>query len=129
MTKLKIFIFLLIAQTSFAQTTSQAPIQNVSTDDNVAFRLFSTRNMYTFIKLDTGNGQMWQVQWDTKSGQFETPLSLAYLVSEENEKNGRFFLYPTTNIYNFILVDQIDGRVWQVQWSHNAKERMVIPIK
>ncbi len=129
MKKTVMFIIILIAHTSFAQNISQAPIQNISTDDNVAFRLFSTRNTYTFIKLDTGNGQMWQVQWDTKSNQFETPLSLAYLVSEEDEKNGRFFLYPTTNIYNFMLIDQIDGRVWQVQWSHNAKERMVIPIK
>lgn len=129
MNKLILFIFILIAHTSFAQTTSQAPAQNISTDNNVVFRLFSTRNMYTFIKLDTRNGQMWQVQWDTKSNQFETPLSLIYLVSNEDEINGRFFLYPTTNIYNFILVDQIDGRVWQVQWSIEAKERMIIPIK
>lgn len=131
MKKLITFIFILIVQTSFAQNTyqSQPPIQNISTDDNVVYRLFSTRNMYTFIKLDTRNGQMWQVQWDTKSNQFETPLSLVYLVSEEDEKNGRFFLYPTTNIYNFILVDQIDGRVWQVQWSMEAKDRMVVPIK
>ncbi|WP_262152758.1 hypothetical protein [Chryseobacterium foetidum] len=129
MKKLIIFIFILIAHTSFAQTTSEAPVQNISTDNNVVYRLFSTRNMYTFIKLDTRNGQMWQVQWDTKSNQLETSLSLVYLVSEEDEKNGRFFLHPTTNMYNFILIDQIDGRVWQVQWSNNAKERMVVPIK
>ncbi|WP_332453753.1 hypothetical protein [Chryseobacterium aquaticum] len=129
MKKLIIFIFILIAHTLFAQTTSEAPVQNISTDNNVVYRLFSTRNMYTFIKLDTRNGQMWQVQWDTKSNQLQTSLSLVYLVSEEDEKNGRFFLYPTTNMYNFILIDQIDGRVWQVQWSNNAKERMVVPIK
>lgn len=131
MKKLIITIFILIAHSSFAQNTpqSQAPVQNISTDNNVVYRLFSTRNMYTFIKLDTRNGQMWQVQWNTNSNQFETPLSLIYLVTEEDEKNGRFFLYPTTNIYNFILVDQIDGRVWQVQWSIEAKNRMVVPIK
>jgi hypothetical protein len=111
-----------------AQSTSEAPNQNISTDSNVQFRLFSTRNMYTFIKLNTKNGQMWQVQWDTKSNQLETPLSLATLVTKEEEKNGRFFLYPTTNIYNFILLDQINGRVWQVQWSTEPKERMVIHI-
>ena len=33
------------------------------------------------------------------------------------------------NIYNFILLDQIDGRVWQVQWSFKANERFVIPIE
>jgi len=128
MKKLFLFIFILYITFSFAQSTSQPPIQNISTDSNVVFRLFSTRNMYTFIKLNTRNGQMWQVQWDTNSNQFETPLSLINLVSDEDGMNGRFFLYPTTNIYNFILIDQTDGRVWQVQWSAEAKQRMVVPI-
>jgi len=45
------------------------PIQNTSTDENVRHRLFATKNMYTFIKLDTRNGLMWQVQWSSvKSG-------------------------------------------------------------
>ena len=29
-----------------------------------AFQLFPTTNMWTFIKLDTRNGRMWQVQYD-----------------------------------------------------------------
>lgn len=122
------FIFVLFATISFAQSTSQPPIQNISTDSNVVYRLFSTRNMYTFIKLNTRNGQMWQVQWSTSDNTFQVPLSLTSRVSSEEEKNGRFFLYPTTNIFNFILLDQIDGRVWQVQWSIERKNRMVIPI-
>jgi hypothetical protein len=127
----KLFFVTIIALTTisaFSQSTSEAPKQNISTDNNVAFRLFATRNMYTFIKLNTRNGQMWQVQWDTKSSQFETELSLISRVTKEEENDGRFFLYPTTNIYNFILLDQIDGRVWQVQWSTEPKERLVIPI-
>jgi hypothetical protein len=116
----------LISVTTFAQNTSEAPIQNISTDSTVVYRLFSTRNMYTFIKLNTRNGQMWQVQWGTESDyQFETTLSDISRVNKEEEKNGRFFLYPTTNIYNFILLDQIDGRVWQVQWSTKAAQRLV----
>ncbi len=124
-------IFLVIGLASisaFAQSTSEAPIQNISTDSTVVYRLFSTRNMYTFIKLNTRNGQMWQVQWSTESQyRFETILSDIPRINKEEEKNGRFFLYPTTNIYNFILLDQIDGRVWQVQWG-KEKERMVIRI-
>ena len=42
------------------------PIQNTSTDSNVRYRLFATKNIYNFIKLDTRNGLMWQVQWSTK---------------------------------------------------------------
>jgi len=114
---------------AFAQNTSEAPIQNISTDSSVVYRLFATRNMYTFIKLNTRNGKMWQVQWGTESKyQFESTLSDVSRANNNEEKNGRFFLYPTTNRYNFILLDQIDGRVWQVQWSLEAKERMVDPI-
>lgn len=127
-TKLVTLIFVLFVTISFAQSTSQTPIQNISTDSTVVYRLFSTRNMYNFIKLNTKNGQMWQIQWDTGSDRSETPLSLTTLVPEEDEKNGRFFLYPTSNTYNFILLDQIDGRAWQVQWSTKAKERMVVRI-
>lgn len=120
-------IFTFTAMLTFAQSTSDVPIQNISTD-SVVFRLFSTKNMYTFIKLNTRNGQMSQVQWGTESKyRFETTLSDIPRVNTEDEKNGRFFLYPTTNIYNFILLDQIDGRAWQVQWGKEA-ERMVIRI-
>lgn len=125
----KIFLFLsvfFISAATFSQSTSEAPTQNISTDSNVVYRLFATRNMYTFIKLNTRNGQMWQVQWDTESKyQFENTLSDFSRVNKDDEKNGRFFLYPTTNIYNFILLDQIDGRLWKVQWSTKIGERMV----
>lgn len=71
---------------------------------------------------------MWQVQWGTESKyRFETTLSDISRVNKEEEKNGRFFLYPTTNVYNFILLDQIGGRAWQVQWGKEA-ERTVVPI-
>lgn len=124
-------IFILFATISFAQSTAEAPAQNISTDSNVTYRLFSTRNMYTFIKLDTRNGKMWQVQWSTKGSEYRivNVLSDIYLVDKEDEKNGRFFLFPTTNIYNFILLDQIDGRTWQVQWSIEEKDRAVIRIQ
>jgi len=119
----------LMTITTFAQTASEAPTQIISTDSAVVYRLFSTRNMYNFIKLNTRTGQMWQVQWGMdRKYRFESILSDIYLVTKDEEKNGRFFLYPTTNIYNFILLDQINGRTWQVQWAMKEKERMVIRI-
>ncbi len=127
-TRIITLIFILFATALSAQSTSDIPTQTISTDSSVVYRLFSTKNIYTFIKLNTRNGQMWQVQWSTKSNQFETTLSDISRVDKDAEKNGRFFLYPTTNIYNFILLDQIDGRTWQVQWSTEPNERMVIRI-
>jgi len=122
-----LIIICLFSIVTFAQSTSDVAIQNISTD-SVIYRLFSTKNTYTFIKLNTRNGKMWQVQWGTESKyRFETTLSEISRVNEDQEKNGRFFLYPTQNIYNFILLDQINGRSWQVQWGKEG-ERMVIPI-
>lgn len=121
-------IFTLTTMLTFAQGTPDIPIQNISTDSNVVYRLFATDNSYNFIKLNTRNGQMWQVQWSLKGNEFETTLSDISQVSKDEEKNGRFFLYPTTNSYNFILLDQIDGRAWQVQWNFEAEKRMVVRI-
>jgi hypothetical protein len=54
-----------------------------------------------------------------------------------NEKNlaagkkpipGRFTLYPTFNMWTFILLDQIDGGTWQVQWSEKGRDRFIEPI-
>lgn len=94
------------------------------------YKLFPTQNMWTFIKLDTKTGQMWQVQYSISNDKerFEYDLNTNSLVSTDKELNGRFELYPTQNMYNFILLDQIDGLQWQVQWSFEKKNRAIIPI-
>ena len=129
MKKIVFLLFIILTYTTTnAQSTVEAPIQNISSDVVLEYRLFSTNNIYMFIKLNTRNGQMWQVQWDTDSKyRFENILSNISRVSKEEERNGRFFLYPTKNIHNFILLDQIDGRTWQVQWG-KEEDRMVISI-
>lgn len=72
---------------------------------------------------------MWLVQQEAEDKhRFETTLSSISRIEKDGERNGRFFLYPTTNNYNFILIDQIDGRTCQVQWSIEEKDRMVIRI-
>ena len=56
---------------------------------------------------------------------FEERLSFKF---DNIEQNGRFKLYPTGNMYNFIMVDVINGRSWQVQWSTKKDERLVLRI-
>lgn len=79
----------------------------------VRFKLFSTQNIWTFLKLDTQTGQIWQVQYsvDEDKGRLEYDLNLNTLINGQKRINGRFELYPTQNIYNF---DQVDGKMWQV---------------
>lgn len=92
------------------------------------FKLYPTDNMWTFIKLDTRNGKMWQVQFSVKGDdyRFEMPLNTTPLTTDST--NGRFELYPTQNMFNFILLDRIEGVTWQVQWSTEPENQAVIPI-
>lgn len=126
-------IFVLFTIVSLAQTQTRATntVQQKQVSENTIYQLFPTKNYWTFIKLDTRNGKMWQVHFTVKDdgGQGELVLNSLPLVSKEKEVNGRFTLYPTENMYNFLLLDQIDGYVYQVQWSMEAKNRGVIPIE
>lgn len=92
--------------------------------------MYPTSNIWTFIKLDTRNGKMWQVQFSIEDDEyrFECPLNLHSLVHGD-ETSGRFELYPTQNIYNFILLDGVTGKTWQVQWSTEPEKQAVIPIQ
>ncbi len=128
-----IFIFSAFSLVTYSQDnqTSEKKKSDIELAPNrVAYRLFPTTNMWTFIKLNTRNGQMWQVQYDVEGdNRNETDLYLVPLVTPQNETNDRFTLYPTQNIYTFILLDQLDGKVWQVQWSMEIKNRGIIPIE
>jgi hypothetical protein len=127
-------ILVFITLTSYSQneinvgtknTYEQKHIENSS----VVYKLYPTTNIWTFIKLNTRNGHLWQVQYHTESDKrFETNLNTDSYVTPENESNERFILYPTQNSYNFILLDQIDGRMWQVQWSIDPEKRLVLRI-
>lgn len=111
-----------------AQTDVRQTRPDFSQNPNATYRLFPTTNMWIFIKLNTADGRMWLVQYNTKAGnQLEIPLSRIELADALKKKDGRFTLYATQNMYNFILLDQIDGRVWQVQWSTSG-DNLVIPI-
>ncbi|MDL2323040.1 hypothetical protein LJC52_03540 [Bacteroidales bacterium OttesenSCG-928-A17] len=95
------------------------------------YQLFPTENYWTFIKLDTRNGKMWQVHFTVSKEGYEGELILnsrSLVWTEEEEVNGRFTLYPTKNMYNFILLDQINGRTYQVQWNNDKEKRFVSRI-
>lgn len=113
------------AQTS---TSSNTKTTVASPDSNVNFRLYQTNNRWTFLKLDTRTGIIVHVQYDTKDNAMQYKLNSIPLATGEDAKPGRFFLYPTENTFNFILLDQIDGRVWQVQWNIDSDKRGIWPI-
>jgi hypothetical protein len=93
------------------------------------YRLFETKNMWTFIQLDTVTGKMWQIQFDIEGdNRGGVELNAEDLTSDDDKIFGRFTLYETQNFYTFILLDQINGRTWQVQWSQESDKRFIIPL-
>lgn len=124
--------FVLFSIVSFAQSQDKQTniVQQKQISENSIYQLFPTQNYWTFIKLDTRNGKMWQVHFTiTKDGyQGELILNSDSLLFLEEEVTGRFTLYPTNNIYNFILLDQINGKSYQVQWNSDAGKRFVSRI-
>lgn len=92
------------------------------------YKMYQTENIYNLLKLDTRTGRIWQVQWNldkSKEGTWSinsddlTPWSGGY-------GSNSFELYPTKNMYQFILIDKTDGRMWHVQWGTGGdRERWI----
>ena len=95
------------------------------------YKLYPTQNMWTFLKLDTETGRIWQVQYSVNGNdtRFEVPLNPGNIAKalKRSQKAGRYALFPTQNMYNFILLDQIDGDTYQVQWG-KEENRMLMQI-
>ena len=124
----KVLLALFLCLMSFVPTKAQTSTSNTRTtvaspDSNVNFRLFQTNNRWTFLKLDTRTGEIKHDQYSTDGEAMQYDLNSIPLAEGEDAKPGRFFLYPTENTFNFILLDQIDGRVWQVQWNIDRDKR------
>lgn len=129
-TKYLIPILLLVAFVTGAHTQkseSTDPLTEESAD-NPIYKLYPTANNYTFIKLDTRNGKMWQVHFaiDDDASRVELQLNTIPLVDVESQKAGRFTIHKTFNMYNFLLLDQVNGKVTQVQWSMERMNRGIM---
>lgn len=103
-------------------------VASASDMSSVTYKLYPTNNIWTFLKLNTRTGEVWQLQFAVDNDAIRTQLVVnpTPLVTNFQEENGRFALYPTQNMYNFLLIDQIDGRVWQIQWSQKYENRGII---
>jgi len=121
----------LISVNAYAKTPLESNVIRAN-NDSIAnnFSLYPTTNIWTFIKLNTTSGQIWQVQYgmEKNSRAIFDIYSDSLLLPKSKIVQGRFKLYPTQNNYTFILLDQIDGRTWQVQWAIEPEKRGIVPI-
>lgn len=122
-------ICLFIGLTACAQTSSAGAKAGKQTEVLApGYKLFPTTNMWIFLKLDTSKGLVKMVQYSMEDkNRLEAPINYLPLATGEDAIPGRFNLYATQNMWTFILLDQIDGRTWQVQWSLDGKEG-IVPI-
>jgi hypothetical protein len=105
------------------------PIIEPSQRTDATFRLFRTQNIFNFLELDTRNGRVWQVQWNSDTDKrLVSPINPTRLAGSES-KSGRFTLYPTSNIFTFMLLDQEKGFSWQIQWGLKPEDRLISTIE
>lgn len=87
------------------------------------YKLYQTENLYTLLQLDTKTGKIEQVQWSLDSDKEGT-----FTINDDDLTwgfgygSGTFELYPTKNMYQFILIDKTDGRKWHVQWGTGGEK-------
>ena len=144
MKRLFLFLFVLFVVTvCYAQTDSLKVVKN--TNDSLTeisngwlehielelslkqrYKLYPTENIYTFLLLDTKTGMIDKIQWnlDTKK-EFTVSINREDLTYGYGYGSGSFELYPTQNMYQFILLDKTSGKTWHVQWGMDEKERWI----
>ena len=95
------------------------------------YKLYPTENNWTFLELDTSFGVVYHVQWSLKDNDGRYTIGYANNVDEpsENYYPGRFELYPTSNMFNFLLLDGRTGQVFQVQWNTEREKEGIWEIK
>lgn len=92
------------------------------------YKLYPTENIYNMLLLDTSTGIIKQVQWS-----LESEMEYSVVINDRDltygfSNIGTFELYPTKNMYQFILLDKSIGRMWHVQWGTKSSERWIRQI-
>ena len=102
------------------------PLISFGQEDIERYKLYPTENMWIFLELDSATGLVWQVQYNVKDEdkRFKTILN-DIILNDSEQLNGRWKLYPTQNMYQFLLVDVMGGAVIQIQWSTDDNRGIV----
>ena len=90
------------------------------------YKMYQTENIYNLLKLDTATGKIEQVQWSLDSdNEGSVTINDEDLTFGYGYGSGSFELYPTKNMYQFILLDKTCGRKWHVQWGMESSKRWI----
>ena len=138
--KSNIFLLILLCGVSFTSCNQKTEhkldqmekvlnkIEKNTVNSEPIYKLYPTRNMWNFLKLDTRNGKISIVQFSVEDDNKQFEYGLSDKAQSDNTIPGRFILQPTENMYNFIMLDQVTGQTYQVQWNFDEDKRFVAPI-
>jgi hypothetical protein len=80
------------------------------------YSLTKTENMWTYILLDKFSGKLWQCQYSVQG-----PEYISSWVINPNElsssQSNKFTIKPMTSMFQFYLINDETGDMWQFQWS------------
>lgn len=93
------------------------------------FKMFATQNMWTFIMLDSYTGRLWQVQYDSNSLENRLCVSINDKVLESGNRS-IFTIQPMTSMFQYYLISNKSGAMWQFQWTtDNPDYRWIKKVK
>ena len=130
MKKVIFFCFLLISIISVNTLllVNNRHLENleINTSLKERYKLYQTENIYTFLQLDTKTGMIKQVQWSLNpDNEFSVTINSDDLSYGSDYGSETFELYPTKNIYQFMLIDKTSGNKWHVQWGMESSKRWI----
>lgn len=85
------------------------------------YALFKTQNMWTFILLDKWSGLIWQCQYSVEGVDYIFSVVINSNVLSYTQSN-KFTIQPMTSMYQYYLIDEESGEMWQFQWSTKGDE-------
>lgn len=83
--------------------------------------LYKTQNMWTYILLDTFTGLLWQCQYSIQDAEYRTSW-IINILELSNTETSKFSIQPMTSMFQFYLINQETGEMWQFQWSTKGDE-------
>lgn len=137
MKKILLFIFSMIALCSYGQSEIPKDSTLLEIQEQIwdiqkklepqeRYKIYPTENIYVLLRLDTATGRVDIMQWSLdKEKEFINDINSEDLSLSYTLKNGTFELYPTKNMYQFILMDKTNGRCWHLQWGVKISERWI----
>jgi hypothetical protein len=85
------------------------------------YTLYKTENMWTYILLDKFSGKVWQCQYSVQGIEY-----ISSIVINPNElsitQSNKFTIQPMTSMFQFYLINDETGEMWQFQWSTKGDE-------